>query len=116
MDILVVNRDGPAYLLINNLASRGNAARFKALTAADGRDAYGTMISGRVGEKRLYRRIQPDGSYLSYSEPIAHFGLGTHKRIVDVQVLWPGSSQVEAFGDFEEGQVISLVRGSGRIN
>ena len=103
-------------LLINNLASRGNAARFKALTAVDGRDAYGAMISGRVGEKRLYRRIQPDGSYLSYSEPIAHFGVGTHKRIVDVQVQWPGNSQLESFGDFEVGQVVSLVRGSGRIN
>ena len=116
MDILVGNRAGPAYLMINNLADRGNAVRFKALTAADGRDAYGAMISGIVGEKRLYRRIQPDGSYLSYSEPIAHFGVGTHKRIVDVQVRWPGNSQLESFGDFEVGQVVSLVRGSGRIN
>lgn len=116
MDILVVNRDGPAYLLVNRVAERGNSVRFKALTRIDGRDAYGAMVSGRVGNKRLYRRIQPDGSYLSYSEPVAHFGIGNQSRITDVRVLWPGSNEEEDFGDYDAGQIISLTRGLGRRN
>ena len=101
LDLLVVNRDGPAYLLMNRASGRGNWIRFRVQLAGAPRDAHGATVSGLVGETRVYRDVQPDGSYLTSSEPLVHFGLGAETRIRDVEVRWPGrpSSETEGFGD-----------------
>ena len=113
IDLLVVNRDAPPYLLMNRAAGRGNWIRFRVLLPS-GRDAYGATVSALVGADRLYRDVQPDGSYLSYGDPHVHFGLGGETGAGDVAVRWPGETKVERFGDFPGGQTAVLRQGSGR--
>ena len=91
LDLLVANRDGPAYLLINQVASRGNWLRFRVVLGNPHRDAYGATVSALVGGKRVYRDVQPAGSYLSSSDPRVHFGLGVETQARDVVVRWAGS-------------------------
>lgn len=116
LDLLVANRDGPAYLLINQAASGGNWLRFRVSLGDSRRDAYGATVSALVGDQRIFRDVQPGGSYLSSSDPRVHFGLGTETLARDVVVRWAGSDDVkeEYFGDFEANQLVELRRGGGK--
>ena len=111
LDLVVVNRDAPAYLLLNR-ATRGNWVRFKVLNAS-GRDAHGATVSATVATARLRRDVQPSASYLASSDPRVHFGLGSEAETRDVVVRWPGGEE-EAFGDFGEGTTYELREGSGK--
>ncbi|MDE0226134.1 MAG: CRTAC1 family protein [Gammaproteobacteria bacterium] len=111
LDLVVVNRDAPAYLLVNR-ATRGNWVRFRVLTAS-GRDAHGATVSATVNTARIRRDVQPSSSYLASSDPRVHFGLGPEAETRDVVVRWPGGEQ-EAFGDFGEGATYELLQGSGK--
>ena len=111
LDLVVVNRDAPAYLLVNR-ATRGNWVRFRVLTAS-GRDAHGATVSATVNTARMRRDVQPSASYLASSDPRVHFGLGSETETRDVVVRWPGGEE-EAFGDFGEGATYELLQGSGK--
>ena len=111
LDLLIVNRDAPAYLLMNRVARRANFARFRAMTR-HGRDAHAATVSATVGDTRIYRDVAPASSYLSSNEPLVHFGLGAHTVAANVTVRWP-DGQVEAFGDFRHGQTATLRQGEG---
>ena len=116
LDLLITNRDASAYLLMNR-APRGNWIRFAArLTPGSGniqRDAYSATIAMTVGSTRFHRNVQPDGSYLSYSDPRVHVGLADAAAVTDVTVRWPGTTDEETFGDFEANQTVVLIRGEG---
>ena len=116
LDLLVVNRDGPAYLLVNQVAARGNWIRFRTRLADAPRDAHGATVSALVGNTRVYRDVQPDGSYLTSSEPVVHIGLGQAGEVRDVRVRWPGSpsTETERFGTFEAGRTVVLRQGEGQ--
>ena len=111
LDLVVVNRDATAYLLVNR-ATRGNWVRFKVLTAS-GRDAHGATVSATVNTTRMRRDVQPSASYLASSDPRVHFGLGNEIEVGNVVVRWPGGKE-EAFGDFGEGATHELLQGSGK--
>ena len=112
VDLLVVNKDGPVYLLMNQAAKRGNWVRFR-VTTASGRDAHGALVSGKVGSERRLRGVQTAGSYLAAHDPRVHFGLGDLTRIVGVAVRWP-TGELEHFGDFDAGAVAEVRMGTGR--
>ena len=113
LDLLLVNRDARAYLLMNRAAERGNWIRFRGVLADVERDAYGATVAATVGGVRVHRNIAPDGSYLSYSDPRAHFGLGKDGGVQNVTVRWPGTA-AEAFGDFAANQTVVLRQGHGQ--
>ena len=110
IDLVVTNRDAPAYLLMNR-ADRGNWARFRVRTT-HGRDAIGATVSATVGGRRLSRDVQPSASYLASNDPRVHFGVGSESRLHDVVVRWPGGTE-EAFGHFAAGETHELRQGEG---
>ena len=111
LDLLVVNRDAPPYLLMNRVAARGHWIRFRVLDR-QGRDAHAATVSAQVGTRRAYRDVQPASSYLSSNDPRVHFGLGAEQQIADVTVQWPDGEQ-ESFGDFAGGRTVTLRQGAG---
>ena len=117
LDLLIVNRDGPANLLMNRVAARGNWALFRVTEGNPPRHAHGATVSGTVAGTRLHRDVQPEGSYLASSDPRVHFGLGDAQVIEDVAVRWPratgGQPVIEHFGDFAAGREVALTRGRG---
>ena len=117
LDLLVANRDGPVYLLMNQAPARGSWARFRAVLGEPGRDAHGATVSVVVEGKRVYRDVRPEGSYLSSNDPRVHFGVGNALQVRDVQVVWPSSAnghpKVESFGDFQAGRTAVLRQGTG---
>jgi hypothetical protein len=112
VDILVVNKDGPAHLLLNRAPGRGSWIRFRVVSES-GADALGALVSLRVGERELVRRVRSDGSYCATSDPRVHFGLGALARVDEVLVRWVDGRE-EAYGPFETGREWRLARGAGR--
>ena len=116
LDLLVVNRDGPAYLLMNQVAPRGNWIRFEALLADPPRSAHGATVSLTMNGVRRQADVRPEGSYLTASDPRIHFGLGTAEQVTNVTVRWPGETAVETFGTFPAGQTVVLRQGAGEAS
>lgn len=111
LDLVVVNRDARAYVLMNQFANRGNWITFSLLNQ-HGSDAIGAVISLVRDGKRVYGSVQPEGSYLSSNDPRVHFGLGSITQAEDVRVMWP-TGEIEEFGDFESGRFVTLSIGGG---
>lgn len=110
LDVLVVNRDAPAVLLMNVHPARGNSV---VLTVRDehGRDAVGATVSGFVesegARRRVTRDVRAGFSYLASSSPRVHIGLGTATALRDVHVLWTDGSR-QSFGDLPAGNHVLL--------
>jgi|TARA_Y100000310_G_scaffold314542_2_gene364024 hypothetical protein len=111
LDLLIINRDAPVNLLVNQAPKRGKWIRFRVLTR-DGRDAHAATVSAEIGSTRIYRDVQPAGSYLAAHDPRVHFGLGDETQARNVTVRWLGGT-LEMFGDFKGADTVLLKRGQG---
>ena len=112
-DLVVVNKDARATLLINTRpnSARTKSIRFRVLDG-HGRDAYNARVSVHLGEKFFTKRVQTDGSYLSAHDPHLHFGVGEAFEIDEVIVTWIDGSE-ESFGSFSTNTVHTLRKGAG---
>ena len=112
IDIVVSNNNGPARLLLN----QQNGLRWiqvRLTGVDDARDAYGARVALLTeGRSPVWRRVHADGSYLSSSSPIVHFGLGDAARLTGVGVEWLNGRR-EIF-DAEPGSVNRVQQGEGR--
>jgi hypothetical protein len=89
-DVIVVNNNGPARVLLNELGSAAAWLGFRAVIGSLPRTISGTRIEIRGPDGGvLLRTIRTDGSYLSAGDPRALLGLGTRGQERDVQVQWP---------------------------
>lgn len=119
-----VDRDGDLDLLVTSIAGQARLSRndapksggWLAVRAIDphrgGRDACGAVVTVMAGDARWTRTIQPGFSYLSSSEPVAHFGTGPVERCDLIDVLWPDGT-AETFPGGPVNQVRILEQGAG---
>ncbi|MCZ6596728.1 MAG: VCBS repeat-containing protein, partial [Planctomycetota bacterium] len=68
IDVLVVNRDAPAYLLRNAVADRGHGIIFRVLDER-GSDALGATLTLKAGERTITRDVRSAYSYLASNDP-----------------------------------------------
>jgi enediyne biosynthesis protein E4 len=106
VDVLVVNRDGPARLLRNDSARRGAFFELRLLDRA-GRDAYGASVRLRVGGKERVAEVRAASSYLATNDPRLHFGLGPAGGVERVEIRWPDGSTSTA-GPFEANRAVTF--------
>ena len=111
IDVLVVNRDAPAHLLLNRAADRGGWIAFRVLNER-GSDALGAVVTFAVGNAKKTREVRTAYSYLAANDPRIHVGLGAAAEASAVVVRWPGGPS-ESFGAFEGGRTVTLRQGSG---
>jgi len=81
IDIVISNNGGPARLLLNQIGAHANWLRVRA--------GLGSRVAVTVDGQERWGRVHSDGSYLSVSEAVAHFGLAkanTVERVVIVSV------------------------------
>jgi hypothetical protein len=120
-DVLVVQCNGPALLLVNQ---RGSSRPWLGLRltgrpqgAKAERDLFGARAEiVRRGAPPLWRRAASDGSYASANDPRVLVGLGATPEIVEVtevKVHWPGGA-VESFPAPPLRTYTTLVQGQGR--
>jgi enediyne biosynthesis protein E4 len=112
IDVLVVNRDGPANLLHNLAADRGHWVLLD-VREVSGRDALGASLELVVAGKKQRREVASAFSYLSANDPRVHVGLGEAREITSATVRW-GDGARERFGPLAADQVHILRRGHGQ--
>ena len=113
VDILVVNRDGPARLLRNDAPRRGGACTLRILDR-HGRDAFGATVRCTFGRTTRTLEVRSAYSYCAANDPRLHIGLGNAARLDRVEVRWPDDTgqPVETFGPFEAGGLVVIQQGN----
>ncbi len=113
-DVLVVNNNGPARLLINREGHLRHWLGLRLLTGSPPRDALGALAAvERADRPTLWRRSRTGGSYCSANDPRLLFGLGDAGAVDRVRVIWPDGSE-EMWDGMEAGRYHVLRQGEGR--
>jgi hypothetical protein len=111
-DVLVVNNNGPARLLMNNVDNPNHWLGLTLLDSAN-RHALGARVAvTRADDAVLWRRVRADGSYASANDPRVLVGLGPNTRVPKVRVYWP-SGRVEAWTNPPIDRYTTLHEGQG---
>ncbi len=117
-----IDRDGDLDIVVSSLNNRlrvyqNNAPPPKhnwlcvqALT--QNRDAFGALVTLKTAMGKHTAFILPNISYLSSSQPNAHFGLGIIDVIQAIEVHWPDGTR-ETFGGALANQWIQVYQGEG---
>ena len=113
-DIVVINRDGPAQLLINRSAVRAHVVVDVRTTS--GRAAIGARVRVLDGDDQLVfsGTVRRAFSYLSSNDPRLYVGANGTLTPRRIDVRWPGTDSFESWAVSEGDRSITITpRGSG---
>jgi hypothetical protein len=116
LDLLVTTIGGPARLYRNIAPNRGHWLLVRAVESTplgNWRDAYGAEVRVRAGEQKWVRFTHSASSYLCYSDPQAHFGLGETTALEVIEVVWP-DGKIETFPGCDVDRPLTLHKGKGK--
>ncbi|NCF73924.1 MAG: hypothetical protein GWP67_10520 [Gammaproteobacteria bacterium] len=112
LDFVSNSINGPLWLLRNN-SRDGNSIAFELKDAVGNRDGIGTKFVihyGPDGDRHQLRELKASGGYLSFDEPIAHFGLGEYDSVDRLEIRWSTGGETVIQGPFDAGHLHSLER------
>ncbi len=112
VDLVILNRDGPATVLRNEspAANHWVGVRLRGKrAAADGTGARITVVAGDLVQ---VAEVHSGRGYQSHFGAWPHFGLGTHDRIDRIEVRWAGGT-TDVVGDVPVDRLVTIVEGTG---
>ena len=91
---MVVGNNGSRPLLLHNDGAASGEPKthfvsFNLVGTRSNRDAMGARVTLRAGGITQTREVEGGGSFMSQSDPRAHFGLGSVNRAESVEIRWP---------------------------
>ena len=99
VDIVVVNNDGPARLLRNEV---GNRRTWLAVDLCGGglfdRSAIGTRVTVEAGDRSWTRDVRPARGFAVAHDARLHFAFGDVPAVDRVTVLWPQGGETQRSG------------------
>ncbi len=111
IDMVVSNLDNRIRLFRNDTPMSDNNYLFvQAIT--QNRDALGAQVTLHTESHALTSYILPGTSYLSSSEPSAHFGLGTIAAVAAIEVRWTDGNR-EKFPGSAANRRVTVYQGAG---
>jgi enediyne biosynthesis protein E4 len=113
LDILVTTNAGRAYLFRND-GETNNSLRIKLVGTKSNRDGIGAVAHVTVAGMKEDQMLSSGSSYLSQSELVLTFGLGSHAKADAVEINWP-SGQVDKLSNVAGGQTVTIQEGRGII-
>ncbi len=115
LDLVVVNRSGPASVFrnvgasneenTNKSKSMGNWLQIELQQDGPNRDAVGALISIKSGNNNRSRRINIGGGHASGSLGFVHVGLGVAERAM-IRIKWPDGSWSSTYRVFANQFVV----------
>jgi len=114
LDILLTTNAGPAYLF-HNEGGTNRSLRVKLVGTKSNRDGIGTVVHVRAGNDKQWKMLRSGSSYLSQSELVLTFGLGTHPTADAVEIQWP-SGQIDKLSNVSAGQTITVQEAKGIVS
>ena len=106
MDIVVLNRDAPAYLLINQNPSGGGFVKLRLLDK-HGAPAQNATVRFTLGDRTIRREVRSSGGYCSAHDPTLHIGIGSEKLISKVEITWTDGS-VQSIPNVQSGETVTI--------
>ena len=117
-----IDRDGDVDIVVSSLDNRLRLFRNDApppqhhwlfvQAITENRDALGARVTLRTKSRTLTDYVLPGSSYLSSSDPIMHFGLGTTDEIQVIEVRWQDGTR-ERFPGTTANRRTTVYQGKG---
>jgi len=107
LDLVFTDNGGPARLYRNEGAPKGHWLRLDLRGTVSNRDAIGAVVAVTAGGVTQTRMVRSGSSYLSQSESILTFGLGTIDTIERIEIHWP-SGRVQTLGNVVANQRVVI--------
>ena len=112
-DIVITTNNGPAALFLNQ-GTTNHALRIKLVGTKSNRDGIGAVVSVQSATTSQKQMLRSGSSYLSASELILTFGLGSSTKAESIEVRWP-SGVVDHLTNINADQIVTIREGSGQI-
>jgi len=113
LDLLLTTNAGPAYLFHNEGGSN-HSLRIKLVGTKSNRDGIGAVVRVTSGNDKQWKMLRSGSSYLSQSELVLTFGLGSGGKADAVEIQWP-SGQVDKLANISAGQTVTVEEGKGIV-
>jgi len=107
LDLLVLNLNNRPRLLRNDGGNKKNWIMIHLIGTQSNRDAIGSKIQLTTGNKTQTRWRVSSSGYLSQSDYRAHFGLGDHTQVDQIEIRWP-TGKVQTLKNVTAKQVITV--------
>jgi hypothetical protein len=111
LDLLVAANGGAPALFLNQ-GGGNNSFRVKLTGTKSNRDGIGAVVRLTSGGAVQSQMLRSGSSYLSASELVLTFGLGTGSRADAIEIRWP-SGQTDKLSNIAAGQTITVTEGKG---
>ena len=111
LDIVIVHHHAPSVVLWNETQRKGNSLILDLHGKGKNREAIGTRVIARIGNRTLVRSLDGGGSYISSHDRRIHFGLGDASHVDRIEVHWP-DGQIETGDHVPGGSVIVWTQGN----
>ena len=113
-DLLIAVNSGPA-VLFRNTGATNNRLRIKLIGTKSNRDGVGATVHVTAGSDAQTKMLRSGSSYLSSSELVLTFGLGTHSQVDSVEIQWPSGAK-ESLSKVSPNQFITIQEDSGIVS
>ncbi|HKS76241.1 MAG TPA: CRTAC1 family protein [Terriglobales bacterium] len=113
LDVLMTTNGGRAYLFRSE-GGTNHSIRVKLAGTKSNRDGIGAIVRVTSGKDRQWQMLHSGSSYLSQSELVLTFGLGSATKADSVEVDWP-SGQKDKLTNLSEGATVTIQEGKGVI-
>jgi hypothetical protein len=88
--------------------------RIKLVGTKSNRDGIGAVVRLSAGGEKQWLTMKSGSSYLSQSELVLTFGLGSRTKADSLEVDWP-SGQVDKLLNLSAGQTVTIQEAKGQI-
>jgi hypothetical protein len=108
LDVVMTTNGGPAVLLRND-GGTNHSLRLRLEGTRSNRDAFGAVARVTAGGETQSQMLRSGSSYLSQSERVLTFGLGSRMQADSVEIRWP-SGQVDRMTNVKGGGPVVVVK------
>ena len=93
IDVVATHLEEPSALLINRTETPHHWIRFQLVGTTSERDAIGAKIQIQYEDQRASEWVTSGDGYMVRNEAMIAFGIGTHKQVDHVLVIWPNGQR-----------------------
>jgi hypothetical protein len=113
LDVLVTTNGWRAWLF-HNEGGTNHSLRVKLVGTKSNRDGIGAVVRVTSAGAKQWQMLRSGSSYLSQSELVLTFGLGTATKADSIEIQWP-SGQVDKLPGLASDQTVTVEEGKGVV-
>ena len=114
LDILMTTNGGSAHLYLSEGVTN-QSLRVKLVGSKSNRDGIGAIVRLTSGSDKQWAMMKSGSSYLSQSELVLTFGLGSKSKADAIEIQWP-SGQIDKLENINAGQTVTIEEGKAVIS